>query len=151
MWRCKQAILMYSSPSVTPRQTHFSISPHVSTNGQLLLFHQQSGVFITRYEHEGPRITVTSNVCNYSCFFTDIQECYEVTLQLNEEQTVVKEDGEQDAWEVIFFFALPGICLMFTLSLAPGHAVASRCLVAASVSCLTLRHGWNVESGRLWL
>lgn len=68
-------------------------------------------------------------------FFKDIQECYEVTLQLNEEQTAVKEDGEQDAWEVIFFFALPGMCLMFTLYLAPGHAVASRCLVAASVSC----------------
>lgn len=32
---------------------------------------------------------------------TDIQECYEVTLQLNAEQTVVKEDGKQDAWEVI--------------------------------------------------
>ncbi|XP_041652934.1 disks large homolog 3 isoform X7 [Cheilinus undulatus] len=29
----------------------------------------------------------------------DIQECYEVTLQLNKEQTVVKEDGRQDAWE----------------------------------------------------
>ncbi|XP_015242580.1 PREDICTED: disks large homolog 3 isoform X8 [Cyprinodon variegatus] len=29
----------------------------------------------------------------------DIQECYEVTLQLNAEQTVVKEDGKQDAWE----------------------------------------------------
>ncbi|XP_074530919.1 disks large homolog 3 isoform X5 [Halichoeres trimaculatus] len=29
----------------------------------------------------------------------DIQECYEVTLQLNKEQTVVKEDGRKDAWE----------------------------------------------------
>ncbi|XP_031158821.1 disks large homolog 3 isoform X10 [Sander lucioperca] len=29
----------------------------------------------------------------------DIQECYEVTLQLNTEQTVVKEDSRQDAWE----------------------------------------------------
>ncbi|XP_034545961.1 disks large homolog 3 isoform X2 [Notolabrus celidotus] len=29
----------------------------------------------------------------------DIQECYEVTLQLNKEQTVVKEVGRQDAWE----------------------------------------------------
>ncbi|XP_038159915.1 disks large homolog 3 isoform X4 [Cyprinodon tularosa] len=29
----------------------------------------------------------------------DIQECYEVTLQLNAEQTVVKEDSKQDAWE----------------------------------------------------
>ncbi|XP_037833187.1 disks large homolog 3 isoform X3 [Kryptolebias marmoratus] len=29
----------------------------------------------------------------------DIQECYEVTLQLNAEQTVVKEDSRQDAWE----------------------------------------------------
>ncbi|XP_044061474.1 disks large homolog 3 isoform X6 [Siniperca chuatsi] len=29
----------------------------------------------------------------------DIQECYEVTLQLNREQTVVKEDSRQDAWE----------------------------------------------------
>lgn len=36
-------------------------------------------------------------------FLTDIQECYEVTLQLNTEQTVVKEDSRQDAWEVIFF------------------------------------------------
>lgn len=35
-------------------------------------------------------------------FLTDIQECYEVTLQLNKEQTVVKEDSRQDAWEVIF-------------------------------------------------
>lgn len=34
-------------------------------------------------------------------FLTDIQECYEVTLQLNTEQTVVKEDSRQDAWEVI--------------------------------------------------
>ncbi|XP_038555994.1 disks large homolog 3 isoform X3 [Micropterus salmoides] len=29
----------------------------------------------------------------------DIQECYEVTLQLNKEQTVVKEDNRQDVWE----------------------------------------------------
>ncbi|XP_049441031.1 disks large homolog 3 isoform X10 [Epinephelus fuscoguttatus] len=29
----------------------------------------------------------------------DIQECYEVTLQLNTEQTVVNEDSRQDAWE----------------------------------------------------
>ncbi|XP_028271283.1 disks large homolog 3 isoform X1 [Parambassis ranga] len=29
----------------------------------------------------------------------DIQECYEVTLQLNKEQTVVKEDNRLDAWE----------------------------------------------------
>lgn len=36
-------------------------------------------------------------------FLADIQECYEVTLQLNKEQTVVKEDSRQDAWEVIFF------------------------------------------------
>ncbi|XP_051277040.1 disks large homolog 3 isoform X7 [Dicentrarchus labrax] len=30
---------------------------------------------------------------------SDIQECYEVTLQLNKEQTVAKEDSRQDAWE----------------------------------------------------
>lgn len=35
-------------------------------------------------------------------FPSDIQECYEVTLQLNTEQTVVKEDSRQDVWEVIF-------------------------------------------------
>ncbi|XP_039976580.1 disks large homolog 3 isoform X3 [Xiphias gladius] len=29
----------------------------------------------------------------------DIQECYEVTLQQNTEQTVVKEDSRQDAWK----------------------------------------------------
>ncbi|XP_055080541.1 disks large homolog 1-like isoform X1 [Periophthalmus magnuspinnatus] len=29
----------------------------------------------------------------------DIQECYEVTLQLNAEQTVVKEANQQHAWE----------------------------------------------------
>ncbi|XP_040903469.1 disks large homolog 3 isoform X2 [Toxotes jaculatrix] len=29
----------------------------------------------------------------------DIQECYEVTLQQHTEQTVVKEDSRQDAWE----------------------------------------------------
>nr|XP_046261542.1 disks large homolog 3 isoform X9 [Scatophagus argus] len=29
----------------------------------------------------------------------DIQECYEVTLQLNKEQTVVKDDSRRDAWE----------------------------------------------------
>lgn len=57
---------------------------------------------------------LTCNVCNCTskvrkqkliivCFFlTDIQECYEVTLQLNKEQTVVKEDNRQDVWEVIF-------------------------------------------------
>ncbi|MEQ2310034.1 hypothetical protein AMECASPLE_004681, partial [Ameca splendens] len=28
-----------------------------------------------------------------------IQECYEVTLQLNAEQNVVKEDSRQNAWE----------------------------------------------------
>lgn len=37
-------------------------------------------------------------------FLTDIQECYEVTLQHNTEQTVVKDDSRQDAWEVIFLF-----------------------------------------------
>lgn len=68
-------------------------------------------------------------------FFTDIQECYEVTLQLNEDQTAAKEDGVQDVWEVIFFFTLPSICLMFTSYPAPGCAAASRCLVAASVRC----------------
>ncbi|XP_055080544.1 disks large homolog 1-like isoform X3 [Periophthalmus magnuspinnatus] len=30
----------------------------------------------------------------------DIQECYEVTLQLNAEQTVVKEANQQHAWEL---------------------------------------------------
>lgn len=49
-------------------------------------------------------------------FLTDIQECYEVTLQLNKEQTVVKEDSRQDAWEVIFF-TLQKMCFMFTLYL----------------------------------
>lgn len=34
-------------------------------------------------------------------FSTDIQECYEVTLQLNKEQTVVKDNSREDAWEVI--------------------------------------------------
>lgn len=34
-------------------------------------------------------------------FLTDIQECYEVTLQLNAEQSVVREDSGKDAWEVI--------------------------------------------------
>ncbi|XP_027135560.1 disks large homolog 3 isoform X2 [Larimichthys crocea] len=29
----------------------------------------------------------------------DIQECYEVTLQLNKEHAVAKEDSRQDAWE----------------------------------------------------
>lgn len=32
-----------------------------------------------------------------------------MTLQLNEEQTAVKEDGEEDAWEVNFF----SFCLHF--------------------------------------
>ncbi|CAB1457120.1 unnamed protein product [Pleuronectes platessa] len=32
----------------------------------------------------------------------DIQECYEVTLQQTSEESVVKEDRRQDAWEVIF-------------------------------------------------
>lgn len=68
-------------------------------------------------------------------FFTDIQECYEVTLQLNEEQTAVKEDSVHDAWEVIFFFTLPSISLMFTSYPVTGCATASRCLVAASVRC----------------
>ncbi|XP_060935388.1 disks large homolog 3 isoform X4 [Limanda limanda] len=30
----------------------------------------------------------------------DIQECYEVTLQQNSEESVVKEDRRQDAWEI---------------------------------------------------
>lgn len=68
-------------------------------------------------------------------FFTDIQECYEVTLQLNEEQTAAKEDVEQDAWEVIFFFTLASICLMFTSYPALGCAAAARCCMAASVRC----------------
>lgn len=147
MWRCKQAILMSTQHNTKADPVH----PTCPRTVNYCFCTNKSGVFLTRYEHEGPRITVTSNVCNYCCFFTDIQECYEVTLQLNEEQTVAKEDGEQDAWEVIFFFALPGICLMFTLSLAPGHAGASRCLVAASGSCPILRRGWNVESGRFCL
>lgn len=72
-------------------------------------------------------------------FFTDIQECYEVTLQLNEEQTATKEDGGQDAWEVIFFLTLPSICFMFTSYLASCCTAASRSLVAASVRCHYLR------------
>lgn len=66
---------------------------------------------------EGKKKALTTNVFNYPSeeknkllivfiFLTDIQECYEVTLQLNKEQTVVKEDSRQDAWEVIFFSLL---------------------------------------------
>lgn len=72
-------------------------------------------------------------------FPTDIQECYEVTLQLNEEQTAAKEDGGQDAWEVIFFLTLPSICFMFTSYPASCCTAASRSLVAASVRCHYLR------------
>lgn len=35
-------------------------------------------------------------------FLTDIQECYEVTLQQSAEQTIVKEDSRKDVWEVTF-------------------------------------------------
>lgn len=64
-------------------------------------------------KHYRIRNAFISNVCNDPSkeheqliilffFLTDIQECYEVTLQLNTEQSVVKEDSTQDAWEVIF-------------------------------------------------
>lgn len=39
-------------------------------------------------------------------FLADIQECYEVTLQLNKEQAVVKDDSRADVWEVTFFYLL---------------------------------------------
>lgn len=76
---------------------------------------------------------VTSNVCNYPSFFflADIQECYEVTLQLNKEQTVVKEESRQDAWEVIFLLHI--IEHMFTLYLV------SHVLLCAALSLLTKR------------
>lgn len=50
-------------------------------------------------------------------FLADIQECYEVTLQLNTEQTVVKEDNRRDVWEVNFLLYIiyfKKISLMFT-------------------------------------
>lgn len=75
----------------------------------------------------------------FSFFSTDIQECYEVTLQLNEEQTAAKEDGGQDAWEVIFFLTLPSICFVFTSYPASCCTAASRSLVAASARCHYLR------------
>lgn len=62
-------------------------------------------------------------------FLTDIQECYEVTLQLNTEQSVMKEDSRQDAWEVIFLLHIMDWqkyvkCLHFTCAIM-------HCLLAA--------------------
>lgn len=51
----------------------------------------------------------------------DIQECYEVTLQLNKEEAAVKNNSRADVWEVAFFFSphlfkiikhMLGLCLI---------------------------------------
>lgn len=73
-------------------------------------------------------------------FLADIQECYEVTLQLNKEQTVVKEDSRQDAWEVIFLLHI--IEHMFTLYLV------SHVLLCAALSLLTAQEGYLAASAK---
>lgn len=65
MWRCKQAILMYTQHNTKADPFH----PTCPRTVNYCFSTNKSGVFRTRYEHEGPTITVTSNVCNYSCFF----------------------------------------------------------------------------------
>lgn len=86
-------------------------------------FTRPSGVFrlLRRKTHDVK--AVASDVCNNLTFlfFADIQECYEVTLQLNKEQTAVKEDSRQDVREVIFL--LHFIEHMFTLHLVSCAAV----------------------------
>lgn len=73
-------------------------------------------------------------------FLADIQECYEVTLQLNKEQTVVKEDSRQDALEVILLLHI--IEHMFTLYLV------SHVLLCAALSLLTAQEGYLAASAR---
>ncbi|KAK1904336.1 Disks large like 1 [Dissostichus eleginoides] len=69
-----------------------------------LLRHYQAN--LTNPEEQALKTSVgkVSSILGSQLFHAllDIQECYEVTLQLNTEQTVVKEDSRQDAWEVIF-------------------------------------------------
>lgn len=97
-------------------------------------------------------------------FLADIQECYEVTLQLNKEQTVVKEDSRQDAWEVIFFpsphywayvYIVYAVTYAVTYCLWPPDSTGLLCSqhkVSLPVS-LTLLPRSNVphESVQLWL
>ncbi|XP_033948987.1 disks large homolog 3 isoform X4 [Pseudochaenichthys georgianus] len=66
-----------------------------------LLRHYQAN--LTNPEEQALKTSVgkVSSILGSQLFHAllDIQECYEVTLQLNTEQTVVKEDSRQDAWE----------------------------------------------------
>ncbi|XP_010784429.1 disks large homolog 3 isoform X4 [Notothenia coriiceps] len=66
-----------------------------------LLRHYQAN--LTNPEEQALKTSVgkVSSILGSQLFHAllDIQECYEVTLQLNTEQTVVKEDSRQDTWE----------------------------------------------------
>lgn len=61
-------------------------------------------------------------------------------MQLNKEQTVVKEDSRQDAWEVIFLLHI--IEHMFTLYLV------SHVLLFAALSLLTAQEGYLAASAK---
>lgn len=61
-------------------------------------------------------------------------------MQLNKEQTVVKEDSRQDAWEVIFLLHI--IEHMFTLYLV------SHVLFFAALSLLTAQEGYLAASAK---
>lgn len=67
-------------------------------------------------------------------FLADIQECYEVTLQLNKEQAVVKDDSRADVWEVTFFFYL----LSFFKLLSIQYASAPPCCIAEFILLLSV-------------
>lgn len=64
-------------------------------------------------------------------FLADIQECYEVTLQLNKEQAVVKDDSRADVWEVTFFYLLS-----FFKLLSIQYASAPPCCTAEFILLL---------------
>lgn len=62
-----------------------------------------------------------------------------MTLQLNKEQTVVKEDNRLDAWEVIFLLYIwdcRKMCSVFTLQLVTH-------VVVCHTFCLVANTGWH--------
>lgn len=78
-------------------------------------------------------------------FLADIQECYEVTLQLNKEQAVVKDDSRADVWEVTFFFIFFPSSNYWAYSMLRPRLVALQNLYSSSL-CLRPRVGsWGPQ------
>lgn len=112
------------SPRAAQRKTDYTHHSHGWATHCFVFFWQSLG----RSEQQ-QTWDCRIKIINISFFLADIQECYEVTLQLNKEQALVKDDSRADVWKVTIAKCAPPSCAYdpamtvenFSNSLGPCH------------------------------